>query len=308
VIETLNAITPVFLIIVIGYLLHRAKIVGNDVWSAIEHICFYLLFPFLIIRTLSRANLSSVPVGDFLVVLVVAALGMAVLLLVARSGLKRSGVTDPTFSSIFQGATRFHGFMALAIVGPLYGDDGVTLAAIALAVMVPMLNFINVIMLSLYGSGAEAQRLGSILLRVIQNPLILACGVGLIMNMTGIPDFIFNTVEIVGSGGLGLALLTAGAGLKLGHAVGNAMLLGLGVLIRMLGMPMIVLGMCWLVELDGLPRTIAIISGAVPTASSAYVMARKMGGDAELMSNLVTFQVVVSFITLPMFIYLAERL
>jgi len=76
-IATLNAITPIFLIIAIGYLLYRTRIVGEEVWSAIEHIGFYLLLPFLIIRTLSRANLGSVPIVDFLLVLIVAIIGMA---------------------------------------------------------------------------------------------------------------------------------------------------------------------------------------------------------------------------------------
>ena len=75
-IETLNAITPIFLIIATGYLLFRTRVVDESVWSAIEHICFYLLLPFLIIRTLSRANLGSVPLVDFMTVIVVAVLGI----------------------------------------------------------------------------------------------------------------------------------------------------------------------------------------------------------------------------------------
>jgi hypothetical protein len=81
-----------------------------------------------------------------------------------------------------------------------------------------------------------------------------------------------------------------------------------GVLIRLIGMPLMMMLMSWIVGLDGLPRTVAIIAGAVPTASTAYVMARKMGGDAELMANIVTFQVILAAITLPLFIYVADRL
>lgn len=82
----------------------------------------------------------------------------------------------------------------------------------------------------------------------------------------------------------------------------------MGVLIRLIGMPLMMMLMSWIVGLDGLPRTVAIIAGAVPTASTAYVMARKMGGDAELMANIVTFQVILAAITLPLFIYVADRL
>jgi predicted permease len=306
---TLSAIAPVFLIIATGYLLHKTKLADETVWSAVEHICFYLLFPFLIIRTLSRANLGSVPVIDFMIVLVVAILGMAAILILIQAFVwKRYPESGPSFSSVFQGATRFHGFVAIAVIGPLYGDDGVTLAALALAIMVPLLNVISVIVLSVYGRSDSKPEVVAVLTKIATNPLIIACAIGLLFNYFGIPNIIFDTVDIIGSGGLGLALLAVGAGLKLDQAAQHKMLLTIGVLTRLIGMPAIVIAMSWLVGLDGVARTVAIIAGAVPTASSAYVMARKMGGNAELMSSIVTFQVIVAFFTLPLFVYIADQL
>ncbi len=308
-IATLNAIAPVFLIIVIGHILYRTRLVGVEVWSAIEHICFYLLFPFLIIRTLSRADLGVLPIAEFAVVLVTAVVGMAILLFAVRALISRYyRISGPTFTSLFQGATRFHGFMALAIIGPLYGDPGVALAALALGIMVPILNVLTVAVLSIYGEAAHKPTATAVLIRIAQNPLILACVAGLVLNMTGLPDFAFSAVEIIGSGGLGLALLAIGAGLRLEHANANKTLVTAGVLTRLVGMPLIVLSMAWITGLEGLPRTVAIIAGAVPTASTAYVMARKMGGDAELMANIVTFQIVVAAFTLPLFIFVAEHI
>jgi predicted permease len=306
---TLSAIAPIFLIIATGYLLHRTKVADETVWSAVEHICFYLLFPFLIIRTLSRANLGSVPIIDFMIVLVVAILGMAAILILIQAFVwKRYPQSGPSFSSVFQGATRFHGFVAIAVIGPLYGDDGVTLAALALAIMVPLLNVISVIVLSVYGRSDSKPEAAVVLTKIATNPLIIACGIGLLFNYFGIPNIIFDTVDIIGSGGLGLALLAVGAGLKLDQAAQHKMLLTIGVLTRLIGMPAIVIAMSWLVGLDGVARTVAIIAGAVPTASSAYVMARKMGGNADLMSSIVTFQVIVAFFTLPLFVYIADQL
>ena len=306
---TLGAIAPVFLIIATGYLLHKTKVADETVWSAVEHICFYLLFPFLIVRTLSRANLGSVPIIDFMIVLVVAILGMAAILILIQAFVwKRFPESGPSFSSVFQGATRFHGFVAIAVIGPLYGDDGVTLAALALAIMVPLLNVISVIVLSVYGRSDSKPEVAAVLTKIATNPLIIACCAGLLFNYFGIPNIIFDTVDIIGSGGLGLALLAVGAGLKLDQAAQHKMLLTIGVLTRLIGMPVIVIAMSWLVGLDGVARTVAIIAGAVPTASSAYVMARKMGGNAELMSSIVTFQVIVAFFTLPLFVYIAGEL
>jgi len=308
-ITTLNAIAPIFLIIATGYLLFRTRLVDESVWSAIEHICFYLLFPFLIIRTLSRANLGSVPVLDFMTVLVVAILGMSALLILIQVLVwKRFPHSGPSFSSVFQGATRFHGFVAIAVIGPLYGDDGVTLAALALAIMIPLLNVISVIVLSIYGSSDTQPDLVGVAKKILTNPLIIACVAGLLLNWLGVPDILFDAIDIIGAGGLGLALLAVGAGMNLGQAAQHKLLLTIGVLTRLIGMPAIIILMSWLIGLDGLARTVAIIAGAVPTAASAYVMARKMGGNAELMSSIVTFQVIVAFFTLPLFIYIAELL
>ncbi len=305
---TLNAITPIFLIIAIGYLLYRTRIVGEEVWSALEHICFYLLLPFLIIRTLSRANLGSVPIVDFVLVLIVAIIGMSFLLILIHTLLRnRFPDSGPTFTSLFQGITRFHGFVALATIGPLYGDEGVTLAALALAIMVPMLNMLSVVVLSLYGSAANNPEFKAVFMRVLKNPLIIACATGLALNWIGVPDVIFDTIIIIGNGGLGLALLAVGAGLRIGQAADQKLLIAIGVFTRLIGMPLMIIGMAWLVGLEGLPRTVVIIAGAVPTAASSYVMARKMGGNAELMSNIMTFQVIAAIVTLPVFIYIAEH-
>ena len=308
-ITTLNAIAPIFLIIAAGYLLFHFRVLEESVWSAIEHICFYLLLPALIVRTLSRADLLSVPVVDFMLVLIVAILGMSTVLIATHRLLrKRFPQSGPSFSSLFQGATRFHGFVAIAVIGPLYGDAGITLAALALAIMVPLLNVISVIVLSIYGHSEVKPAASAVARKVLTNPLIIACAIGLVFNRLGVPDILFSSIDIIGAGGLGLALLAVGAGMKLGHAAQHKLLLTVGVMTRLIGMPAIIIAMSWLVGLDGLARTVAIIAGAVPTASSSYVMARKMGGNAELMSSIVTFQVIVAFFTLPLFIYIAEQL
>jgi predicted permease len=305
---TFNASAPIALIILLGYVLNRYKVASPEIWSAIEHVCFYILFPFLIVRTLAGANLADLPVGNFAMVLFGGATGMALLMLAARPVFRHYGVSGPTFTSLFQGATRFHGFMALAVIGALYGEPGLALGALAISFLVPTLNILNIVVLTIWGDAAQAPSLRNVLLRIVQNPLIWACLAGLTLNMTGVPIFVFSAIEIIGDGGLGLAMLAVGAGLQLGRVAETKRLLAIGVLIRMVGMPVPIIFLAWLVGLEGLPRTVAIIAGAVPTASTAYVMARKMGGDAELMANIVTMQVVASAVTLPLFIYIAQNL
>ncbi len=306
---TLSAVAPIFLIIITGYTLNRVKLVPDDMWPVVEHICFYILMPFLIIRTLARTDLGAIPIADFAAVITGGVIGMALLLLSLQPvTARRFGITGPTFTSIFQGATRFHGFMALAIVGSLYGNEGVALSGIAIGVMVPLLNILNVAVLTIFGEAEAKPDWSTVLFKIISNPLIIACVVGFALNLTGVPQFIYGAIDIIGDGGLGLALLAVGAGLSVGQALETKMLVAAGVLMRLIGMPLLVVTLSWIIGLDGLTRTIAIITGAVPTASSAYVMARQMGGDAELMANITTVQVLLAAVTLPMFIVIAEHL
>jgi hypothetical protein len=305
---TFNAAAPIAIIILLGHLLNRYKVAGPEIWSAVEHICFYILFPFLLVRTLARADLADLPIADYAIVMFGAVIGMIILLLIARPIMRRYGVSGPAFTSLFQGATRWHGFMALVIVGALYGESGIALLALAISFLVPILNIAAIVVLSIWGDSEHVISIRNVLMRVLKNPLVWACPVGIGLNFTGIPDFAFNAITIIGDGGLGLAMLAVGAGLQLGSVMQTKWLLLLGVLIRLLGMPLLMIAFSWLVGLEGLPRTIAIIAGAVPTASTAYVMARKMGGDYDLMANIVTFQVIASGITLPLFIYIAQIL
>jgi predicted permease len=147
---TFNASAPIALIILLGYVLNRYKVAGPEIWSAIEHVCFYILFPFLIVRTLASANLADLPVGTYALVMFSAAIGMALLLIASWPVLSRFGISGPTFTSLFQGATRFHGFMAVAVVGSLYGGPGLALVALAISFLVPMLNVLSTIVLTIW--------------------------------------------------------------------------------------------------------------------------------------------------------------
>lgn len=62
---------------------------------------------------------------------------------------------------------------------------------------------------------------------------------------------------------------------------------------------------CWLFGIEGIARTVAVIAGAVPTAASSFILARQMGGDAPLMANLITVQVLLAVFSLPLMMWLA---
>ncbi|MCB1753641.1 MAG: AEC family transporter [Gammaproteobacteria bacterium] len=300
------ALIPVFLIILLGQGLKRTNLFNDAVWTGFENLCYFVLFPVLLIKTLATAELGSTEILRFSLVLLFAIGTMSALLLLLFPLLNRlMGVSPAAFTSLLQGATRWHGFIALSIVGLLYGDPGVTYMAITMSVIIPPLNIINVAVLARFGEGRS--NFHGVMRKLVRNPFILACLTGAGLNLTGIglPAPFYDVFDILGGGALGLGLLTVGAGLQLGKVKEHRGLVLFGAMIRLLGMPMLMFSGAWLFGIQGLPLVVAVLAGAVPTAASSYVLARQMGGDAALMANLITVQVVLAIVTLPTMMWLA---
>ena len=299
------ALVPVFLIIVLGALLRRSAVFPEEVWSGFENLCYFVLFPSLLVKTLATAQIGSTELAFFSGTVLFAIFAMSGLLLISYPFLRRRGVNKAGFTSLFQGATRWHGFMALSIVGILFGDEGVVYIAITMAVIIPPLNVINVTVLAMFSEQPSGLR--QVVVKVIRNPFIIACIVGAVLNLSGIGLAlpIYQLLDILGGGALGLGLLTVGAGLRLGLILDHRIRVAFGVAIRLIGMPALMFLGAWIFGVDGMARTVAVIAAAVPTASSSYVLARQMGGDAPLMANLITGQVVAATVTLPLMIWLS---
>ncbi len=301
----INALLPVFALIILGLGLKRSGWLDDGLWPGMEQLCYFALFPALIVKTLSGADLGAIEIGRFAGALISGILMMTTLLLLINMPLSRLfNLSGPAFTSLFQGITRWHAFIALSITGALYGDPGLVLIAITIAIVIPTLNVINVTVLALY-AGRSTSPLG-VLKLLMRNPLILACITGISLSLTGLklPSALHDFLDILGAGALGLGLLTVGGGLRFNLSVRDGSLVAFGALARLIGMPaMMVLG-CWLFDIDGMARTVIIIAGAVPTAPSSYVLARQLGGDAPLMASIISAQVLSAAITLPLILLL----
>ena len=128
----------------------------------------------------------------------------------------RRGVDGPAFTSIFQGATRWQTYVALAVSGNLFGDVGLALASVAMVAIIPLVNVFSVSVLAHYAS-TEKRSVGAIVMTVVRNPLIWACVIGLVLNVTHIPlpKLWHEVADALGRSSLAIGLLVTGAGLHL---------------------------------------------------------------------------------------------
>ncbi len=306
----LQGLAPVLLVIATGWGVTRFGIVPPSQRGGIERLAYFVLFPCLIVETLAGAELGVLPWRALGATLFLSVITMAAVCLALKSPLQRAfGLDGRSFTSVFQGATRWNTFIALALSGSLYGPEGVALVAVAMVAMIPVLNVMAVAVLA-RDTGTSRPPVTALLREIARNPLIGACVVGLVLAGLGIglDGIVGRTIDIFGRGALGVGLLVVGAGLDLSalrrpraaHWAGSAL--------RLLLMPLIGLGWAALFGLTGTAIGTAVVALAVPTAPASYLLARQMGGDAEMMAELITLQTVCAVVTLPAWIALAGLL
>lgn len=311
---SIHALAPVILVVAVGFTIRQIRYLPDSLWPALDHICWFLLFPLLIIRTLSRADLYTVPFTGLAGALLIAAGLMVGLLFACKPLLRRFGVTGPSYTSFFQGASRWNGFAALAIIRALYGDAGLVVGALSFAVLVPFLQAVNVAVLTRYGvpeSGAQPFSSARLGWQLLKNPMLISIVLGLALNslntftpFTLAESALFGTtVDLIAGSAIGLSLLAVGAGLKF-HTIHRAKgLVVLSSVLKLVMMPLLIVVACDWFSVMNLSRDVAIICGAAPTAGTAYVMARQMGGDADTVAAIITVQTLAATITLPLMLY-----
>src|SRR6201993_3189880 len=299
------ALLPVFLLIVLGFVLKRGLMRLETQWHGLERLTYYVLFPILLIQTLVKADLSKVPVAGVGGALLLSALAMSLLCLALPPLLARFAVDGPAFTSIFQGATRWQTYVALAVSGNLYGDVGLALASVAMVTIIPLVNVFSVAVLAHYAS-PKKRSIGSIVMTVVRNPLIWACAIGLVLNVTHLPlpKIWHEVADALGRSSLAIGLLVTGAGLHLEGLLRPRVSAAVGVFLKLILMPVLGIALALWFGLSGSNLVIVAACSAVPASSSSYVLARQMGGDAPLLAQIITLQTILAAITMPLFITL----
>ena len=207
----------------------------------------------------------------------------------------------PAYTSVLQCVVRWNTYVALALAPALFGPAAIPLVALAVAVMVPAANVMSVAALARHGSAGRAGP-AAFARAVATNPLIVACIAGIALNLSGLglPTLVADSLTILGRATLALGLLTVGAGLRPTMVADRPMLILATTAAHLLLRPTVGVALALLLGLGGAALEVVALACAVPTATSSYILARLLGGDAELMAALVTTTTVAALLTLPL--------
>lgn len=289
---------PDFSLILLGLLLFRFTNWDAAFWAGLEKLVYFVLFPCLLFYSTARAPLDFHSTGKMLQVALLTCLCGIALGWLAKP-LFRPG--HMLFESGVQTAFRFNSFIALAIASRLAGEQGTALTALIIGFLVPMTNFAAV--------HALVHRNGGLVRELIKNPLLIATLSGLSCNLLGIvlPEFVAATLSRIGSASIAIGLMTVGAGLRMTAVHDGKAVAAYFIAIKLVALPIV----AWLLgrafDLPPLQLHIVVMFSALPTASSAYVLAARMGGNGPFVAFLVSAGTLLSVLTLPLWLAVLQQ-
>ena len=286
---------PDFSLIVIGYLLCRHTALNRPVWQAVEGLVYYFLFPVLLFQSIVRTPLDLQAASGLMGAgLALGITGIALAYALPHVPLLGRWIDRRDHAASAQVAFRFNSFIGLALAERLLGAQGLQLIAVLIGVCVPLFNVGAV-----WPMTRHAQR--GFMGEIVRNPLIIATASGLVANLLGfsIPEFLAPTVTRIGAASIALGLMAAGAGMQF-QSLARGKLLGASVLtIRHLLSPVIAWLLARAFRLGAAETTILLTFAALPTASSCYVLAARMGYNGPYVAGLFTLSTALGVASLP---------
>lgn len=293
--QTALALLPDFLLILLGQALRRWLHLGDHFWTGLEKLVYFVLFPALIFNSIARADLAWSEAAPLLLVgLLIMMTGMAL----GAAARWLFAITPISFASQFQCAFRFNTYIGLAVAAKLHGAAGIAAMGLLAGAMVPPANIAAVSMLARHGDASVWRELA-------KNPLVLATIAGISWNVTGLglPAPAAQFLGRLAEAAIALGLLAVGAALKLDGRPGGGYAAGAWFLaVKLLALPVAALGLCRLLGLTGLYFDVALAYAALPTASSAYILAQRMGGDGRSVAWLISVSTLLAMVTLPLWL------
>jgi len=294
-----NALIPLVILLAAGQALRRSGFLEAGFWPSAEKLTYFVLVPVLLVRTIGRSEVGGLAWGGMVAAVYGAILAAAAFLVALH--LLRGRPRPRTFTSIFQGGVRYNAYIALALAEGLYQAEGIALGAVLSGFMILLINGLCVTALSM-AAGAGPVSVRSVLGDLARNPLILGCVGGGLLNLSGlaVPAWADGALEMMGRLTLPVALLCVGASLDLTRLKGDLGPSLIASVAQFVLKPAVAWGLALWLGLPSMATTVAVLFMAVPTAPSAYILARRMGGDHEAMASIIAFQTVAGFAVMPL--------
>ncbi len=305
----LQAVAPIVGMIALGYVLKKLKFLDSEMAKRINRLVFRLFLPVMLflnvykITDIGQIDLSYVGYTVWML-LGIFAVSVPVVMGLEKEASRRGVLLQSGFRSNYA-------LIGIPLAEALFGAQGVSVATVLSAVVVPLLNVLGVIALSLFRQDGTRPSIQKILTDIIKNPLILGvfCGLcvlglralavrfGIAFRLTDLPP-VYTVLQWLSNLATPLALLMLGAQFEFSRVASLRRQIAFGTLMRTVIVPVLGIGVaCLIGRFEGAHFAAFVAVFATPVSVSSVPMAQEMGGDATLAGQLVVWTTLLSAVS-----------
>jgi len=303
---SLRSVFPLLLMMLVGFAARRLRVIGEEGVKQANKAVFYIFLPLLLcMNILDTSHEAATDFSTLGYAMVMVALVFGVMFWLAP----RLCEKPETRGVFIQGVARSnYAIFGIPLVLMMYPNADSSVAALMVVAVVPLFNLFATIALLTYNG--ERVNLWRIIRGVLLNPLIIGTLTGFalwVLRFT-MPEMLHAPLSALGSVATPLALFLLGASLDFGKIRANRRLLTLGVLGRLVIVPLVTLSLAAAIGIRGVALATLIAVFASPTAVSSYPMAQQLGGDADYAAAQVVLTTALSGITVFIWIFAFKAL
>ena len=300
IIVSFNVIAPVFFLMVLGYfLVNYTSLADGKLTKQANAIVFKIFLPCMLFYNVYQSDIGS-EIHSRIRLCIWAAGGLLILFVLLCLIVPRIVTQENQQGVVIQGIFRSnYVIFGVAVVQNMYGPKSTTTAAILSAILVPMYNFLAVVVLSIFGEKRENDW-KKIILDIIKNPLIISSVLGIIFSLLGIrlPTAVDTTVQDLAKLSTPIAFMILGGDLDFSKVKGNLKTAFVVLTIKLVILPLIMIPMVVMMGYRDADLLSGVLAYQTPVAVSSYIMAQQAGADGQLAGQLVVFSSVLSIFTL----------
>ncbi len=305
---SVNTVAPVFLIILLGIVFKKVKIIDEGFVSTSSQLVFNVSLPALIFIGISKADFSAILSFKVIGIIYGGILFAFVFSWILSSiFIKEKDRKGPFIQGSLRGNTVI---MGLALVMNVFGEQGVAEASIIIAFIVPLFNLLSIISLTVPMHSGGAGSYKKVMLNLAKNPLFIAILVALPFSLFSvhIPVVLDVSLSYLAKMTLPLALLGIGGSLSFSSVRTNFLLASAASFIKIVVVPVLSLLAGIKLGVQGSALGIIFIISATPTAISSFVMAKAMGNDSQLAANIIVISTLGSIFTIGIGVFILKML
>jgi malonate transporter and related proteins len=287
------------LLLLIGAILKRCNITGETFLKTSDRIVYYIFFPALLFWKIGSAKS---PVDMDMGYCLAALCAVLTMFLISILAIRLLHVSDYGAGSFSQSCYRFNTYIGMAVIMNALDDEGVRYFGILISFIIPFINVLSITIL-IWFSGKRfefKQRVIMMGKALLSNPLILACIAGILYakSINHFPVFIDNTLRLMTSVTLPLALLSIGSALTFKVLSGHFKTALIASLIKLIILPATGFFLLKAFQVTGTPFRVGMIFFALPTSTSIYILSSQLNSDTELASASIMMSTILSFFSL----------